>query len=300
VRDAGGATVLSAPVPINVVAAPTLVVDSGIDGATIDDDNILLAGTVRAPANSAVTVNGQGAALGRDGRFFVNGLRLLPGSNTVTLILNSQDAAPIARTITVNGSAAKPFQVTVEPSSGLAPLDATLRIVNRGNVAFKRITVDANGDGTTELALEALADGEATIAVPYPQPGVYTLVVKVYDDSDAVIYQARRMVKAVAPAELGMRVVDVYRTLVDRLAANDATGALQLFVGEARARYAEVFTALAGALPTVAAQLGRLVDGAISEDWAELTILRDTPEGPRVFMINLLRGGDGIWRMESM
>jgi hypothetical protein len=125
-------------------------------------------------------------------------------------------------------------------------------------------------------------------------------VVKVYDDSDTVIYQARRMVKAVAPAELGMRVVDVYRALVDRLAANDATGALQLFVGEARARYAEVFTALSGSLPTVAAQLGRLVDGAISEDWAELTILRDTSEGPRVFMINLLRGGDGIWRMESM
>ncbi len=65
-------------------------------------------------------------------------------------------------------------------------------------------------------------------------------------------------------------------------------------------RYAEILAALAGTLPSVAAQLGTPIDGVVTGDWAELTLLRQTAEGERAFPVYLIRGGDGIWRVESM
>jgi hypothetical protein len=53
-------------------------------------------------------------------------------------------------------------------------------------------------------------------------------------------------------------------------------------------------------LPAVAVKLGTLIDGVLTEEWSELTLLRDTPDGSRLFMMYLIRGGDGIWRLESM
>jgi len=53
-------------------------------------------------------------------------------------------------------------------------------------------------------------------------------------------------------------------------------------------------------LPSVAAQLGTPIDGVVTGDWAELTLLRQTADGERAFPVYLIRGGDGIWRVESM
>ncbi|MEP7183006.1 MAG: Ig-like domain-containing protein [Betaproteobacteria bacterium] len=298
--DAAGLTSDSPTVPVSVVGAPTIDVEPGVAGATIADDNVSLSGTVQAPANSAVIVDGQLASLSPDGRFFVNNLLLTAGTNTLTLVLNTQDAAPITRTITMTSTGAKPFQVDVDPAQGLAPLTTTLRIVNRGNVPFKRITIDTNGDGSPETTLTELPGGQVTMTVPYAEPGVYSLVVKVYDPADVLIYTATRRVLAIAPGELARTIVGVYRTFVGRLAANNPAGAVNVFVGEARSRYADVLDNLAEPLATIAGKLGTLIDGVVTEEWAELTLLRDTPEGQRVFMMYLIRGGDGIWRLESI
>ena len=56
-----------------------------------------------------------------------------------------------------------------------------MQITNRGNVPFKRITIDTNGDGTNEMELTSLADGEATVSITYQDPGVRTIIVNVYD-----------------------------------------------------------------------------------------------------------------------
>ena len=155
-------------------------------------------------------------------------------------------------------------------------------------------------DGTSDVTLSALPDGMARVTLNYPDAGVYTVKVTVFAANGGTLFQARLKVKATAPAELAATIVGVYRTLTDRMAANNAAGALNLFVGDARSRYAEIFTALAGTLPSVAAQLGTPIDGVVTGDWAELTLLRQTAEGDRAFLIYLIRGGDGLWRVESM
>jgi hypothetical protein len=282
------------------VAAPTIQVDAGINGSTVADDNISITGTTQAPMNSAIVVNGRAASMDSTGAFFVNNVVLQPGSNTLTLQLNSQDGDPITQTVTVQSSGTAPFLVTVDRQEGLAPLDIDLTIANRGGASFQRIEIDTNGDGAAEAILTALPDNRIVESFSYPVPGTYTIGVKVYDANNQVIYAAQRKIRAYGADELGYKIVGVYNNLVTRLGNNDPNSALRLFTGNAAARYASVFSALGSSLSSVAQQLGKPINGAGGEEWSELTILRSTPNGDQAFMMYIIRGEDGIWRIDSM
>ncbi len=299
-RDSGGTWVSSAPVDVSVLATPAITFDSGVDGGSVADDNASVGGSVQAPPNAAVIVNGRRASHDRNGRFFADNVYLKPGVNSVTVVLNTLDAPPIVRTIAISSVGVAPFDVRVDEAEGLAPFATQLRIVNRGNVGFQRIEIDTQDDGVPDLVLTDLAKDEAVVELNYPNPGVYTVAVRVFDADGAVIYSARRKVKALGRDELAYRVVDVYRTMLDRLGAGNASGALRMFVGDVQARYAQVFADLAVPLPEVAAQLGTPIDGVVAEDWAELTLLRPTADGDQLYMLYLIRGGDGLWRVEGM
>ncbi len=299
-RDSNGVWTSSAPVSIAVLEAPAVTLDAGADGASVADDRASIGGVVQAPANAAVIVNGRRAPHDRDGRFFADNVHLTPGVNSVTVVLNTLDAPPVVRTIAITSTGKAPFDVRVDEPEGLAPFATPLRIVNRGNVAFGRIEIDTEDDGVPDLTLTSLQDGEAVVDLNYPNPGIYTVGVLVFDAAGIVIQSAKRKLRAVGRDELAYRVTDVYRTLVDRLAAGNASAAVDMFVGDARNRYAQVLADLDLPLPAVAAQLGTPIDGVVAEDWAELTLLRPTADGDRLFMVYLIRGGDGLWRVEGM
>ena len=300
VRDASGAVASALPVTMTVVAAATVQPDPGVDGGSVADDTMAFGGTVVAPANAAVVVGGRLAPHDRNGRFFANDVALKPGANTVTIVVNSQDAAPVTRTITLTSTGTQPFRVWLSSAEGLAPFTPTLTIANRGNVPFQRVEVDTEDDGTVDATLTSLPDGTASVALHYPAPGIHTVRVRVVATGGAVVFQTALKVRAVAPAELASKVAGVYSTLTDRMLANEPAGALAPFTGETQARQADVFGALGLSLPAVAAQLGTPVDGVLTDDWAELSLLRATVEGDRVFMLYLIRGGDGLWRVDGM
>ena len=96
--------------------------DSGIDGSSVNDDNVSIAGNVQASPNSAVIVNGQAGTLDANGNFVVDGVALQPGGNTLTLTLNTADGGTITKTLTVTSTGSAPFQVSLDKQDGLAPL----------------------------------------------------------------------------------------------------------------------------------------------------------------------------------
>ncbi len=298
--NGAGTTVSAAPVSVSVVAGGAIAPDAGIDGSSIASDTISFEGTVQAPANAAVIVNGRHAPHDRNGRFYANNVTLKPGANSLTLVLNAQDAEPVTKTISVTSTATSSFRVWLDEYEGLVPFAPTLTIGNPANLAFQRIEVDMQDDGSADATLATLPDGVGRVSLHYATPGIYTVRVTVFGAGGSELFRTRLRVKATAPAELAAKVIGVYRGVTERLAANNATGALDLFAGDARSRYAEVFAVLGGSLPGVAAQLGTPIDGVVTGDWAELTLLRPTPEGDRAFHIYLIRGSDGLWRMESM
>jgi len=300
VYDGAGLGVETATVNITVLDAPTLQMAPGIDGSTVGDDNVSLAGTVQAPRNAAVSVNGRAASLDPNGSFFIDGVQLQPGGNTVTLVLNAQDGSPVTRTVAVQSTGVAPFQATVDKNEGLGPLEVDLTITNRGAVAFQRIEIDMNGDGSPDITLTGLPDNQSVEHLTYSVPGTYTISVRVYDAANAVIYSAYRKVRVHGADETGRKMVALYNDLVSRLGNSDPAGALRLFTGNAGARYSSVFAALGATLPSVAQQLGNPIAGAGTATWGELSILRSTTNGDRVFMLYMIRGEDGIWRIDSM
>jgi hypothetical protein len=121
-----------------------------------------------------------------------------------------------------------------------------------------------------------------------------------YDATDTAIYTATRRVRAIDPSEVGYKLASVYTTLVNQLAANNVTGALTAFVDGTRDGYSSVFAALGTSLPTVAGQLGTVTNIVVMEDVGELTVARGVGSNAQVFMMYLIRGSDGIWRIETM
>ncbi len=97
----------------------------------------------------------------------------------MTIVVNSQDAAPVTRTITLTSAGTQPFRAWLSSAEGLAPFTPTLTIANRGNVPFQRVEIDTEDDGTVDASLTSLPDGTASVALHYPAPGVRTVRVRV-------------------------------------------------------------------------------------------------------------------------
>jgi hypothetical protein len=92
----------------------------------------------------------------------------------------------------------------------------------------------------------------------------------------------------------------VYSDLLSRLQASNSALALNLFPEYARPIYDDIFGKLGTDLPTVANQLGSVLRISASEKTAELILTRQVGGDTLSFAVYLLRGGDGIWRIESM
>ncbi len=299
-RDAAGLTVASAPATVAVVNAPAVQLNAGIDGATVQDDTVSIAGTVQAPVNAALIVNGQLAALNRDGTFFLDSVALAAGANTLTLVLNTQDGVPVTRTITINRTGIAAFRFALEPQQGPAPLTTTVTIENRGHVAFQRIEVDSNDDGVPELTLTSLDGDISQLDWSFPNPGVYTMGVKVFDTANNVIYAAKRRLRVFDPRETAMIAVDVYNTMLDRLARGNIDGAAGAITNTVREQYRSIFTDLGTDLPAVVPTLGAIRKVTVIGSLVDILIGRDKADGTYGYNVLVIQDGDGIWRIDGM
>ncbi|HMA25141.1 MAG TPA: Ig-like domain-containing protein, partial [Gemmatimonadaceae bacterium] len=299
-RDAAGYSVSAAAITVTAVAASTMTIDAGIDGASVADDNVSISGTVQAPMNSAVVVNGKGAALDRNGRFFVDNVPLQPGSNSLTVALNTQDGAPVTRILEVGSSGAAPFQVTVDPQEGLAPLSATMTITNRGKVAFQRIEIDIGDDGTAEQTLTALTNDEVQLELTFPNAGTYAVRVKVRDASNGVIYSAIRRIVARDPREVAGIATGVFQAMLDRLGTGNIAGAMTAITAGMQGKYQAIFGALQPNLQTIVGQVGTVQWINVADELAEIGLSRNGATGLQTFQVYVLRSEDGIWRIDGM
>lgn len=300
VRDSGGLIASSASVSVSVVAAPTLQVDAGIDGSSVADDNASVSGTVQAPQNSAVTVGGMLAVLDGNGNYFVDGVQLRPGVNTVALSAVTLDGHTFTKNIALTSTGVASFDVSVDKQEGIVPFDATLTITNRGGVPFQRIEIDTNGDGTPEVTLTSLPGNKQDVALHFVGPGIYPIGIQVFDVSNKVIYTARRKVYAWEPNAFATRTIGVYTGMLDRLRKGDVDGALAAVTGSSNVRFRNIFNALAADLSSIVDQLGTIKHVTFNDQVMQIHVVRQGTSGPQTFMINLLRGEDGIWRIEDM
>jgi hypothetical protein len=282
--------------------AVSATISNVIDGQVIADDNETIRGHVNGPLNMAVTVNGRLASLDGDGNFFVNNLPLVTGENPLSIVVNTLDEST-EQTVTVVRDGLAPFGFEVSPDSNLlAPATVTLTLENRALTPYSVLYVDANGDNQLDYYASAPASPVPTVRyqITYDQPGSYPLFVMIQDEQNRTIYTATRWIHVGKATQLGSTVVGVYQQLVDRLGAGDITGALRLYTSDSQDTYTEIFQVLGRSVSEVAQQLGTFTSAVIGEELAELTFVRETTEGKQSFMLYLIRGTDGVWRIDRM
>ena len=96
---------------------------------------------------------------------------------------------------------------------------------------------------------------------------------------------------------------NVFTQMLGRLSAGSISSASTALMSSVADKYTSVFTALGSSLPAVASQLGTLVQGGtISRGIAEVQVVRTDASGQSTAytILQLIRGGDGIWRIEGM
>jgi hypothetical protein len=299
--DNQGATTTSAAVAVSVLAEAAIQIDAGLDGSTVDDDTVLVSGTIQAPANSGVLVNGVLAQVDSSGRFFANAVPLTTGSNGLTITVAGQDGQATSSTVNVSSTGPAPFAITAAPTDGLAPLRVTFEITNRTNRAFQRVEFDFNGDGTADFTADRsqFVDGAFTLFATYPA-GTSTSRVTIYDSNNAVIQTTTRVIVARTLLEQDNLLRGVYQGMLERLRAGKITAAVTAISGDLQNKYASLFTAFGANLSATIDGLGAIEPNWYTVDRAEYVVIRDTQGSTQGFLIDFARGSDGIWRIYGM
>jgi hypothetical protein len=98
--------------------------------------------------------------------------------------------------------------------------------------------------------------------------------------------------------QAGLRAM--YRHAMTALRAGNIAGALKRFVGTSRQRYETIFYSLGSNLSDAVDALGDIENVTVGDDWAELLLIRDEDGTRTGYRINVIRGEDGVWRIEEM
>lgn len=299
VTDVAGMVATSAPSSIVVAAQPSVAVTSHADGAVVQDDVIaVLRGTVQAPPNSSVTVNGLVAQLTEDGGFVLNNVPLQTGSNTLLVVVTTPDGQTTTQTLVVQSAGRASFSFEALPSEGFAPLTVQLRLANRDAATFSRIEMRCSDDA---------AGISMTVIQPvncnYVQPGVYTAAVDVFTQApgqpEVLSYAATQAISVTSVEALSGSLQNVYLQMLYRLRAGNIDGALTGISDGQQEKYRDIFSSF----PNLAAavdMLGTIQSGRISRDFAEFVIISGPQQQPEAHLIYLVKGEDGIWRIDGM
>ncbi len=300
IATASGETLVTPARAVTVLAQPNLTIDTGIDGGTVLDRAVTISGTVQAPANSAIVVNGVTASIDSTDRWYAQNVPLVPGSNPINVTLAMQEVAPVKRTISVTRAGSTPFTARFDGYEGIVPFTPKLTISRLDPQELQRIEVDIGDDGSVEGTTNSLVNEQAEFDLTIPDPGAVPVRVRVYDPSGTVVFNSLLRLNAKAYADGEAPIAEVYSTMLDRLGVGKITAAEYAVSGDMRFKYRDVFANLAATLPGVVSNLGEPEVSAIGSDIAEILVTRTVLGVKRVFPVHLIRGDDGVWRIEGM
>jgi hypothetical protein len=298
VTDGAGAVAISAPFALTVGASPALTVASGLDGMTVAHDRISVTGTVDAPPNSAVDVNGVFGTVTTDGKFMVENVPLTVGSNNLVARVTTMDAVTATAAVTVTSTGAAPFSFDAIESYGVQSLETSFSVRQNDAASGSRFVLYCvEGQSSFEAAtIEGIALHKCT----YPVGGPYVAKLDVFGAGGEQLHTETQRIYVEAAEQVGRTVRSVYSTVIGRLMDSSSATALHGFDAGVREKYEAMFTAIGANLSAAASSFGNIKGLSVGNSLAHLVVLRPGPDGAEAFYIHLYFGNDRIWRIESM
>ncbi len=294
----GNVTVGTQLVTVTFTGTVYLDITRPVSGSEIYDENtVSLAGVFQGPTNTGVSANGTIGFVDGD-KVYINNVPLNPGNNTITVTATTPDGVAFTRTISITNINPPPLHVSTRPESGIAPSKTQFFVSMRNEEIIQRLFVDYQGDGSVDCP-SLFEDICNPIQYTYSNPGVYPARISVRTTLGHV-YGVTHTIGVKKLSDVDAMLRGVYATLIQRLKAGNIESALNLVSGGMREKYRAVFTALQPNLATVVDQLGTIQGGGIGEGFAEYVLTRQENGVTKGYLIQFLRGEDGVWRIDGM
>lgn len=283
----------TAAVRLTLASDVRIVVTSPADGASATGSRISVVGTFDGPANTGISVNGVVAST--YGNRFVAVIPLEVGTNPITVSGRSQDGASTSVSLAVTTGTPPLVDLDISPRSGIAPFPVEVRVPTIPDRISAQTQIDFDGDGIVDQTLYGF---ETTATYTFTTPGIYNTRITLNDYAGGY-YTWTMPVVVQRVQDLDRKLQEIILGMIAKLRSGDVEGALLAYDGGMVERYREMFQEMGPDLPTIAGKLGTIADGTIFGDFAEYVIVRDTSNGRRVFLVYLVLGQDGVWRIRQ-
>ena len=298
VTDSTGATATSAPISVTVLSNPSFTIATPLSGAVINDDMVTVTGTIQAPPNSGLNINGKLAVIAPDGSYFVD-LPLVAGSQTLMATLATQEGQISSQTLTVSANPA-PFRLSIDGEHSLVSLVVNLSLEGGNGVAYDHINWYC--DDNVGLPFVTVASTNPGMSCTYSTEGRYHPHLEVVDAQSNTLYSTASYVQVDDPFYRDAMLTNTYNSMLARLAAGDTATALTAISDGNQDKYSSVFSTLQATLPNIVSQFGALQPGSLSDLMAQYIILQpqNMSTQSNAFEVYFLVGDDGIWRIDGM
>ena len=292
--DASGNQGPSSSMVVPVTVAPFILAPE--QGASIVGNRVLVLGV--AGGVSGVAVNGEAALYDSpSGIFAVPNLLLADGMNEIVATAVDQQGHSASVSLTVSSDGATPAVTVdaVEPT-GMVPFAAQFEYSTAPGSSAVSVAVDFDGDGTDDYQTTVL---DGLLSNSYLTEGIHIVRVTMTDSAGDET-EAFTAVQAFSAATVMSRVSGLWGELNAALAGGDIPGALRLLTPRAQQKYQSVFTTLAPSLASIVGSYTPAQPHLIGAQYSEIAVTRSVNGQSRVFLIGLVAGPDGVWRVDSM
>ena len=286
-RNSNAATIYVEPL--------TVTVESPLEYAQVSSPSVLVSGTIGAPPNSGVTVNGVRAQV-HGYQFFANDVPLAEGVNAISVVVVTADGVVRTTTRNVTRGSSGPIRVFVDAERGFAPHTATLRVDNRSGLTITSVRYENLGSATLDTSR---ADQQVLGTLTLASAGIATPTV-VVTDSGGNVYRQQVGVLAASRSSVDALLKAVWNTYTATLAAGRVDLALESLPAVTAARYKPILEPLGPHFATIIPTWSAPMTGRLADDVGEYTIARSIDGQNRLFFIYFVRDDRGIWRLDSM
>jgi len=264
--------------------------------STVDDDTTGVTGTFQGPANVGIEVNGYTA--NRVGNTFcVGDIPLQDGSNTLTVTARTPDGTSSSQQVLVNSTGPGSLQLEVDQVTGIAPLTVTFSLMDNTGLNLNVIDYDVDGDGNTDYST---GDPTATITHTYTTPGCYRATVTAQDTGTGGSATSSRIISVQDTQGVMSGPLAVYYGMLEAMRTRDSSAISTIFTEGSQDKYQSLFSTLYSDLPAVADSLGTVKGIKVSNDTAEITVIRVKNGIPYAYYVSLVRNEYGYWKIDGM
>ncbi|MEW8005072.1 MAG: PKD domain-containing protein [Candidatus Thiodiazotropha sp.] len=283
----------------NETEPPEFTILEPMDNADINDDYVIVKGTLTIPSNVGITINNIVAEKGGDpyGSEFAARVPLVDGVNEIQITATTLSRKHITQTLTINRVSDLPIDFFVAESNGITPLTNRFNLINTTQNQIAQIDIDFEGDGVID---ETIVDNlTADIYHQYDVGGLYYPQVLV-TDAIGNQYTVTQLVGVVATEQIDMLLQDLWLSMNAALIQGNQGLAVDHLYEESIQMYGDIFFVLLPEFPTIIQGYSDLQLLQIHPDHGSYLVNRNINAIDRAFIIEFVMDYYGVWRVFSM